>query len=92
MFIFNILKFPAKSSYNYYHPFVHCDGCNTGPVRGPRFKCSTCEDFDLCHRCISDEHPPDHAFIVIDANDRAKMPLKEMVNMYALKNVGEYKI
>eukprot|EP00448_Togula_jolla_P005049 CAMPEP_0170606414 /NCGR_PEP_ID=MMETSP0224-20130122/20500_1 /TAXON_ID=285029 /ORGANISM="Togula jolla, Strain CCCM 725" /LENGTH=444 /DNA_ID=CAMNT_0010931495 /DNA_START=101 /DNA_END=1435 /DNA_ORIENTATION=- len=33
------------------HLAVECDGCGTSPVKGPRFKCTSCPDYDLCSTC-----------------------------------------
>lgn len=30
-----------------------CDGCNMKPLRGPRFKCKVCADYDLCAECFT---------------------------------------
>ena len=32
------------------HPGVVCDGCEQ-PIRGARFKCMVCPDYDLCQSC-----------------------------------------
>ncbi|XP_066505691.1 sequestosome-1 [Hoplias malabaricus] len=42
------------------HPGVTCDGCE-GQVAGTRFKCTVCQDYDLCSTCqakgLHKEHP-----------------------------------
>jgi hypothetical protein len=54
------------------HPHVICDGCDKSIV-GPRYKCTTCPDFDWCAHCEadpardhgSDENNP-HLFLKIN--------------------------
>jgi hypothetical protein len=50
---------------NQVHQGVICDGCNTNPIQGARFKCSVCPDYDLCAKCEEkgDVHDPDHVLI-----------------------------
>ncbi|XP_041462664.1 sequestosome-1-like [Lytechinus variegatus] len=45
-----------------YHPGVICDGCESR-IRGPRFKCITCPDYDLCKQCESRGTHPEHSFV-----------------------------
>jgi len=46
------------------HFSVACDGCETNPIKGIRYKCSVCKDFDYCGVCEERfEHP--HAFLKI---------------------------
>eukprot|EP01006_Ploeotia_vitrea_P054482 TRINITY_DN67890_c0_g1_i1.p2 TRINITY_DN67890_c0_g1~~TRINITY_DN67890_c0_g1_i1.p2 ORF type:complete len:116 (-),score=2.85 TRINITY_DN67890_c0_g1_i1:431-778(-) len=46
------------------HPHVICDGCNTNPIVGNRYKCSVCPDFDYCEKCEAEkEHS--HPFLKI---------------------------
>jgi hypothetical protein len=33
------------------HRHVTCDGCGASPIRGLRFQCSVCDDYDLCASC-----------------------------------------
>ena len=50
------------------HKHIHCDGCETYPVLGKRFKCIICKDCDLCESCWndgvrSDDCQPDHEYM-----------------------------
>ena len=37
------------------HEGIKCDGCEMNPIRGLRFKCLDCPDFDLCEECYNRE-------------------------------------
>ncbi|RGB24362.1 hypothetical protein C1646_773207 [Rhizophagus diaphanus] len=54
------------------HYGVVCDCCNH-TVRGMRWKCTTCEDYDLCQICKTKSrihhHPDDHVFKLIPHSD-----------------------
>jgi hypothetical protein len=42
------------------HNRVTCDGCQTHPIQGIRYKCSVCPDFDMCEKCEAEtghQHP-----------------------------------
>lgn len=50
----------------YRHKHITCDGCLTG-IRGTRYKCEQCNDYDLCGSCLpllhTDAlHPGSHTF------------------------------
>ena len=57
---------PASPS-SVIHRGVTCDNCNMSPLRGPRWKCRQCPDFDLCGRChllnpTMAPHMPSHTY------------------------------
>lgn len=41
----------AAENLDAVHEGVTCDGCEEGPIRGLRFKCSVCKNFDYCATC-----------------------------------------
>ena len=48
------------------HTGFHCDGCNMNPLRGKRYKCDSCVDYDLCESCEKRvTHPQHHVFHLI---------------------------
>jgi hypothetical protein len=48
----------TSSNSNLVHPSVSCDGCGLSPIRGFRYKCTVCPNFDFCEKC---EESVDHA-------------------------------
>jgi hypothetical protein len=44
------------------HHGVVCDGCDVTPIKGLRFKCSTCPNYDLCQTCKDKALHPEHQF------------------------------
>jgi len=48
------------------HEGVMCDGCSVSPIVGIRWKCSVCNDYDLCQACESKGvHDPSHPLIKV---------------------------
>lgn len=45
------------------HRGITCDGCGTRPVKGIRYKCSECPDYDLCQDCEAKDVHNHHVFL-----------------------------
>mmetsp|Transcript_83547 Transcript_83547/g.147695 ORF Transcript_83547/g.147695 Transcript_83547/m.147695 type:complete len:728 (+) Transcript_83547:96-2279(+) len=67
------------------HRNVTCDGCSASPIKGPRFKCQSCQNYDLCsdssqEECfakkmdIKDGQCADHDFECIIMDCRGMFP------------------
>lgn len=64
----------TDSTSNVVHSSVICDGCGVSPIRGIRYKCQVCSDFDLCESCeAKGVHPLEHALskIRVPGSNRA---------------------
>ncbi|XP_059837761.1 protein ref(2)P-like [Hypanus sabinus] len=46
--------------------FILCDGCGEDPIRGARFVCTQCDNFDYCSSCFHTRSHKDHLFTRID--------------------------
>jgi CRISPR/Cas system-associated protein Cas10 (large subunit of type III CRISPR-Cas system) len=52
------------------HEDVECDVCRVSPIKGIRYRCITCADYDLCAVCENlTEHV--HALIKLRRPDKA---------------------
>ena len=54
------------------HPTVRCDGCNMFPLRGTRYKCLTCPDYNLCTGCQSRGIHSEHDMHAMENCDTSK--------------------
>lgn len=61
------------------HVAVECDGCGVVPIKGIRYKCAVCKDFDYCEKCeASLGH--DHPFLKIRKADGAPSMIFTVLN------------
>lgn len=50
----------------YIHRGIECNSCHQLPIRGIRFRCVNCCDYDLCEQCEANEqHIKTHVFLKI---------------------------
>lgn len=54
----------TKRNEGQLHPNVVCDGCEDS-VRGKRFKCATCPDYDLCEVCEDKNIHKEHDMLLM---------------------------
>jgi len=53
------------------HYGVTCDGCGVVPIKGVRFKCLVCPNYDLCGPCeAKNTHPSSHTLLKLKERKR----------------------
>lgn len=65
------------------HENITCDGCGSDTIRGLRFKCDTCANYDLCEQCVNNEittktHKSTHPLIVIPVRAILQIPVEDI--------------
>ena len=74
------------------HYNVICDGCKITPLRGNRYKCKVCKDFDFCENCYKkDKESHGHAFQVI-AHPRCRNRLGHPNKQYIQRGIIHSKV
>ncbi|KAI4158321.1 MAG: hypothetical protein LQ342_007557 [Letrouitia transgressa] len=79
--VYRIAEEQAKKE-GYVHRGVSCNSCNAMPIRGIRFRCANCPDYDLCEQCEAMQlHDKTHLFFKVRipapflSNPRQPMPI-----------------
>lgn len=63
--LYRIAEEQARTD-GYVHRRVTCNSCNMMPIRGIRYHCANCLDYDLCEQCEAMQiHPKTHLFYKI---------------------------
>ncbi|KAL8714602.1 MAG: hypothetical protein Q9220_001550 [cf. Caloplaca sp. 1 TL-2023] len=63
--LYRIAEDQAKKE-GFIHRGVSCNCCNAMPIRGVRYRCSNCHDYDLCEQCEALQvHDKTHLFYKI---------------------------
>ncbi|KAL9607445.1 MAG: hypothetical protein Q9167_007641 [Letrouitia subvulpina] len=78
--LYRITEEQAKKE-GYVHRGVNCNSCGAMPIRGIRYRCANCPDYDLCEQCEAMQlHDKTHLFFKVKipapflANPRQPMP------------------
>ncbi|CAG8481931.1 1747_t:CDS:2 [Diversispora eburnea] len=80
--LYSIAEDQARKE-GYIHRGITCNNCSSSPIRGIRYKCANCVDYDLCELCEGQEvHYKTHTFLKI------RIPIPPLANpRSALLNV-----
>ena len=61
------------------HEDYACDGCEIKPIKGARYHCGTCPDYDLCKKCYFSDIKKSHNHSFICINKPQKEEKKEKI-------------
>ena len=88
----NQSKMPNFKGPDYEHKNIKCEKCLTQPIIGVRYKCSQCDNYNLCEKCEEENneqsfHDEEHNFIKIRKPiDDSKEP-EEKIYSFDCQNI-----
>lgn len=77
------------------HKDIKCNQCNEENIKGIRYKCLQCQNFNLCSNCeAKNEHDPNHIFIKIrkPLKDEEELLMKENRQLKYKNNEYNYSV
>ena len=65
------------------HQSITCDGCQIDAIKGLRFKCDSCPNYDLCQQCVDKNvttktHQSTHPLIVTIGSRIQQIPVEDL--------------
>jgi hypothetical protein len=65
------------------HENITCDGCKRDTIKGLRFKCDSCPNYDLCQQCVDGDvttktHKSCHPLIVVPRRAIQQIPVEDI--------------
>ncbi|KAJ8319866.1 hypothetical protein KUTeg_001453 [Tegillarca granosa] len=58
------------------HKNIVCDSCGDDPIKGMRWKCCNCKDYNLCTPCyMQNKHDLSHGFVRMDMDQSVAYPV-----------------
>jgi hypothetical protein len=78
-----------KKNMTVHHGYT-CDGCDTYPIIGCRYKCTVCHDFDFCEDCEK-KNGYEHRHPLIKHREEFTFPQRRFLNRCRrFENEGDY--
>jgi hypothetical protein len=81
------------------HRYIKCAFCNVEPIKGLRFKCDVCFDFDLCLKCfketqniamIKSHRPQEHSMVVIGETESLEIDIEQDIDLLDFLDGGGF--